>query len=143
VSTSVSDIRSGFATRIALLSGWKESPFLFDSFGRDPNSIAHLAFSVGVGRTEVTGSRQARTVGAYCRTTVTVRFTARVKPKDAPASVDEALDAEQQLVNQVMEQTWPGTYDVLLVSAERTATDTGEFLRHEVTFSAIHQLALQ
>ncbi len=143
MSVSVSSIRSRLATRIETLSGWKQSPFRFEAFGLDPSSIAHLAFAVGMGKTEAMPSRQRRDVGVDCKTPFTIRFTARVRPKDAPASVDEALDAAQTLVNEVMvvDPTWPADFQILFVSSEHTALD--DFIRHDVIFTAYHLLALQ
>lgn len=142
---SVDALRSRVAARIGALSGWRQSPYLFESLGVDPSSIAHLAFAVGVPTTRADGGRQRMVEGAKVITDLTIRFTARVKPKDAPDSVDDMLQAEQAIINSMMEQsaTWPVNLGIHFAGASRTATATAEWLRSDVNFQVLHFLALQ
>lgn len=142
---SVASLRSRTAARIGALSGWRQSPYLFESFGLDPSSIAHLAFAVGVPATRANGGRQRMVEGAQVITDLTIRFTARVRPKDAPASVDDMLEAEQVVINSMMEQsaTWPVDLGIIFLAASRSATGTADWLRSDVAFTVHHFLALQ
>lgn len=144
-TTTPAALRAAVAARVGGMTGWTESPHVFDTFGREPSSIAHLAFAVGLPRSNFEGGRQRADEGILTRSEVVVRFTARVKPKDGPGSVDAGLDAELALVQRLIVESadWPQTFRLLFTDATRTADATGEWLRHDVTFSALHLVPLQ
>jgi hypothetical protein len=63
-------------------AGLKESPLPFDAFGRTPNSIAHKAFSVGIGGSNAMDDRQRPTEGAMLQTDLDITFAFRLRPLD-------------------------------------------------------------
>ncbi len=146
MSLTVATLRQRVAARVVALGApWKESPYLYELVGRDPASIAHGAFAVGVPRTTADGSRQRVNVGANVATPFVLRFTARVKPKDGVDSLDVALDLEHALIRQLCQHdaTWPVDAHVLYVNTDRTLVDAGDWLRLDLIFNALHTLALQ
>lgn len=146
MSATCVEIRQATAARIAALGGdWRASAYPYEVFGADPGSTVHGAYAVGVVRTEALEDRQKVSVGAFVRSIVRIRFTARVKPKDQIASVDTALGMELALVQQLMQETttWPRTFRPLLRTIERRLLEGGEQILTDIELHAYHHYALQ
>lgn len=146
MSATCAEIRQATAARIAELGGdWRASAYPYEVLGADPGSTIHGAYAVGVVRTEALNDRQKVSLGAFVRSIVRIRFTARVKPKDQIASVDAAMGMEQTLVQHLMQETstWPRTFRPLLQSIERRLLDGGEQILTDIELHAYHHYALQ
>ena len=105
-----SQVRSDFATRIAALSGWSlvDVPYSQFDVGAVPDAVAatnaHLAFAVGVESSE-DGGRQKLSEGIKTLSEVGVRFLSRISARDKLTSIDAGLDAEVDLLGQLLEKT--------------------------------------
>ncbi len=141
---AVKTIRQRVSTAVDAVAGFSESKQPAGVFGRDPASVLHKRYAVGCPRTTSAGGRQSVSDGALVRTTVSVTYAHRVKPKDQQASYDDALDAEAALIKAVMSDT--GTLQELQLSLSgvptRQVDPGGEWIVGEIEFSSLHTLAL-
>lgn len=136
---TVAQLRRAITERVAALNGWRASAQVLDRPGQDPASSSHLSFSVVARRS--TAAEQRQRVGQLLTTTeLVVRFTARVKPKDQAESLDEGTDAEHLLINTLLPTVAGEAYRLTWVSSERAMEPQGDWIRVEVTFSALHYL---
>jgi hypothetical protein len=142
---TVSEVRGRISTAVGGITGWAESKSPYSSFGRDPSSIAHRVYSVGMVRTQPIGDRQRVTVGTSVKTTAAVRFLFRLRPKDQVADYGQALDAEHDIIKACMDPTSTTRADLQVIFAEvpiREVDDAGEWFMGEVHFDCTHLLAL-
>ncbi len=137
-----SAIRQRVAAGLDAISGWTEGKYPYDVFGRDASTLAHLGFAVGLPESEWTDDRQKLSRGTRTRTTVGVRFTARIKPKDQVASYDTALDAEQDAIEAVMGVSYTDLHLRLTDRATREVIEPGEWILVNLIFEAAHRIAL-
>lgn len=136
---TVAQLRQAITARVAALEGWRVSAQVLERPGQDPATSAHLAFSVVARRSSAAEQRQ-RTGQILTTTEVVVRFTARVKPKDQAESLDEATEAEHLLINTLLPTVAGEAYRLTWVAAERAMEPQGDWIRVEVTLSALHYL---
>lgn len=144
---SRSAVRSAFAARLGSLSGWTESRFAADVFGRDADSIAHQGFAVGLGATDdrrEAGYRGRPAEGLLTNTEIIVRFGYRLQPKAQTVSRDAAETAGQSLVNRLMayDATWPLDLKVQLVQVSADVSPSGEWFLGTQTYNVVHTLPL-
>ena len=146
-SRTVRQLREDVTARIlALGTGWKESRVAPDNFGRDADSIAHRAFACHPTTTDDLRAYRGRpSEGLLVETRLELRYSWRLAPKGMSDSYDDALDAEQALVNCLMayDATWPASYKVQLVSATRETNVIGEWVLGVLAFRIVHTLPLQ
>jgi len=145
MALSVAAVRQRFATNIDAISGWSESKYPYDLFGRGPATVGHLAFAVGAEESEWDDDRQRASRGTETRSRIGVRFTARLKPKDQVVSYDTMLDAEHAMIKIIManSNTMLDDLHIRLVRARRELVEPGEWFLSEIIFEAGHRLALQ
>lgn len=160
VATSLAQLRSGVATRIAGLGApWWRATIPFDRLGASavpdhvPDTKAHGAFGIGVARTAGFADRQTSD-GTLGTTELVIRFLARAKPAAAAtvAAEDAALDMEHALIKRLMArvgassstEAWPGLLlsSLVLVSRSQACPAPHDWFVHEITFKAQHRLAL-
>ncbi len=141
-------LRQDVATRIAGLGGaWNEAPVAWDAHSWSgvpeaiPSTKAHLSYSVGITDSEAIGDRHRTYFQA--RTTVRVRFLARLSPASSGplASVDAALDAEVALIKR-LDSGWSTTLTVYYRRTRRSTAPSGEWIQIEAEFLVDHQVAL-
>lgn len=140
-----SQVRSDFATRIAALSGWSlvDVPYSQFDVGAVPDAVAatnaHLAFAVGVESSE-DGGRQKLSEGIKTLSEVGVRFLSRISARDKLTSIDAGLDAEVDLLGQLLEKSasWPVNFGVRYLRTRRTDHAAGGWRMHELTFRVDH-----
>lgn len=151
-AVTLATFRQRIAARVTALGGtgadkWNESPFHFDLFGKEPRTVRHLCFSVGVPKFVAEAAsgrdRQRVNVGAKLNQAFVVAFMHDLKPNDQLTSVDAALLKMHALINQLCQQdgTWPLDFHVLLTGAENSLL--GDFQRFNVAFVADPLIALQ
>ncbi|HIA01386.1 MAG TPA: hypothetical protein EYN66_05675 [Myxococcales bacterium] len=146
MSATVKSIRQRVQTAIDAVTGFSPSKHPYNVFGRDPASVLHKRYAVGVPRTEPAANRRQRgSVGAVCTTTIAVTYCIRVRPKDQVASYDESLDAEAEIIKAVMADTSALKADVGISFqgvVMREVDPAGEWIIGELEFAALHVLAL-
>jgi hypothetical protein len=146
-SRTVRQLREDVTARIlALGTGWKESRVAPDNFGRDADSIAHRAFACHPTTTDDLRAYRGRpSEGLLVETRLELRYSWRLAPKGMSDSYDDALDAEQALVNCLMayDSNWPASYKVQLLSTTRETNVIGEWVLGVLAFRIIHTLPLQ
>lgn len=144
----LSTIRKRIATAMEAISGagLKESPLPFDAFGRTPNSIAHKAFSVGIGGSNAQDDRQRPLEGAMLQTDLDITFAYRLRPLDQLTDVDNQLDMENTIITALLDRTDSSLYPNLhikFISSNRLLTDSGEYVLSTLSFEALHFIPLQ
>ena len=139
---SLSSIRKAIATKIETLSGFKESKHTPDFFGRTENTVAHKAFSISVASSTAMEERQRRAVGVYLSTPMQVIFSHRLRPLDIyPTDYDASLDAEEQVINKVLEAyATDNEFTIRYTASERSVTDSQEYILITLSFNILHTI---
>lgn len=147
MGATVKSLRQRVETAIDAVTGFTVAKHPYNVFGRDPSSVLHKRFAVGVPRTEPVANRRQKTdVGAVCNTLIAVTYCMRVRPKDQVASYDESLDAEAEIIKAVMADTTAlktGASISFSGVAMREVDPAGEWIIGEVEFTALHSLDLE
>lgn len=143
---TVKSLRQRVETAIDAVTGFSVAKHPYNVFGRDPSSVLHKRFAVGVPRTEpVPNRRQRKTDGAVCQTLIGVTYCIRVRPKDQVASYDDSLDAEAEIIKAVMANTSTLAADASITFSGvvmREVDPVGEWIIGEIEFTALHVLDL-
>ena len=144
---TLKSLRQRVETAIDAVTGFSPAKHPYNVFGRDPSSVLHRRFAVGVPRTEPVPNRRQRTdVGAVVNTLIGVTYCMRVRPKDQVASYDDSLDAEAEIIKAVMADSAALKADAVISFAGvsiREVDPAGEWIIGEVEFTALHTLALE
>ena len=142
MAQSLSSIRKAIATKIETLSGFKESKHTPDFFGRTENTVAHKAFSISVASSTAMEERQRRAVGVYLSTPMQVIFSYRLRPLDIyPTDYDASLDAEEQVINKVLEAyATDNEFTIRYTASERSVTDSQEYILITLSFNILHTI---
>jgi hypothetical protein len=143
---TVRQLREDVTTRVAMLSGWKESRVAPDNFGRDADLSSGTWFVVHVAETQdLRAYRGKPAEGTLVESTLIVRYSWRLAPKDMAGTYDNALDGEQAVINKLMvyDATWPLSYKFQFVRVTRETNDVGEWVVGSVEFRVVHTLPLQ
>jgi hypothetical protein len=135
----IATIRALVVAAIRTLSGWTQSRFAPELFGRDTDSLLHHSFAVGVPTTEVRDGRQGLSEGALVYSTIEVQWAHRLRADAQNGDYDAATDAEQDLVKKVVAIS---TKHVLVKRLTRRATVDGWVLG-TATFEVGHRFTLQ
>jgi hypothetical protein len=145
MSLSVAALRQRTATALAAVSGFNESPHLWDVFGADPSALMHRGFAVGTPRSVWTGrGRQKVSVGSHDETTLSVRHAFKVRIKDQRQSYDDALADGRTIIQTVVAMSRADiTGGPTFNEQTLTALSGGEWLLLEITFAAQHLTALE
>tara|TARA_R110000824_G_scaffold66827_5_gene173154 strand:+ start:2273 stop:2716 length:444 start_codon:yes stop_codon:yes gene_type:complete len=146
MAATVKSIRQRVETAIDAVTGFSPSKHPYDVFGRDPSSVLHKRFAVGVPSTLPVANRRQRTsVGAVCNTTIGVTYCTRVRPKDQVDSYDDSLDAEAEIIKAVMADTAALKVDASISFdgvVRREVDPAGEWIIGDIEFTALHVLDL-
>jgi hypothetical protein len=144
---SRAEVRQRIAAAItgALGATWRESAYAYDVLGADGQSVAHLSFAVGVGRSVPTRlDRQRPDVGSMAATPVFVRFLHRVRGDAQVKDYDAALDAGEQLRTAVLAvDRDPGIAVLWTEDGQPVPVGDGTFLRMQFGFTVHHRTALE
>lgn len=149
---TAAEVRQDLAARIAAIGGsWNLAPVPFALHGPSavpdaiPSTRAHLSFSVGLTASEAQKDRQRPPNGVLTRSRASIRFLARLTPKDQIMSEDAALDAELALIQQLCAVTgsWPATFHVTWRNSARAVFPSGEWFLLESQFDILHRTPLQ
>ena len=99
-TVKLSIIRSRVATAVEAIvgAGLKQSPLPYGAFGRTPNSIAHKAFSIGMGGSNAQDDRQRPTEGAMLQTDMDIKLSFRIRPLAQLVDVDASWDLENSKI---------------------------------------------
>ena len=139
---SVKEVQNALATKIGLLSGFREVRQLPELFGRTQNTLAHLGFSVDVGTSTQVQERQRISVGLYLETLVRVRFAYRVRPHDLILDLGNALDKEQEVIKTCMARNFGKAIEIRFLRATRRTPDSQEYIISEIELSALHTISI-
>ena len=112
-------IRQRVAAQISALSGWTQSSWHLDTFGRDPDQVQHHAFAVGI--------------------LVQVQFAHRLTVDGQVSAYDAALSAELDLISAVLTLIDRHALHILWDGSSRSSLGEGWILV-TVNFSAIHRI---
>ncbi len=135
------DIQTAISEQISLLSGFKEAPTLPDYFGRIQNTLAHKGYVVGLPNSRQMPERQRGVI--YIESSIQIKFAYRLRPHDAyPLDYKNALLAEKQVTSQVLQsyQSIQQGIQIRFDSANRSATDSTEYMIHTINFIIYHSL---
>lgn len=146
-TVKLSIIRSRVATAVEAIvgAGLKQSPLPYGAFGRTPNSIAHKAFSIGMGGSNAQEDRQRPTEGAMLQTDMDIKVSFRIRPLAQLVDVDASLDLENTIIANVLDRTNTTLYQNLhikLLSTNRQLTDSGEYMISTLSFELLHFIPL-
>ena len=144
-SVKLSTIRSRVATAIQGIGGMNLSPLPYEAFGRTTNSIAHKAFSVGVGGSNARDDRQRPTEGAMLDTDLNIVMAYRIRPLDQLTDVDGGLNLENDIITKLLDRTDTNLYPnvhIKFVSSSRQLTDSGEYMISTLQFDVLHFIPL-
>ena len=139
---SLSSIRSGIASKITALDGFKESIQSPDYFGRTQDTIAHLGFVVGMGTSTAAAERQRRAVGVYLSSDIRIIFAYRLRPLDIyPTDYDLALDAEGDVIRNVLQAyATNNKFTLVYNGSSRQVTDSQEYIIITIDLTALHTI---
>ena len=143
--TKYSTIVSAVATKLNTLTGFKQSRFPFQFFGRTTNPLMHLGYSIGVNSTSEHGNRQ-RTSGAGVEviTILSVVFAFRLRPTEAyPTDYKNALDKEEEVLLKLIGsyQTEAPKMQILFKSAAREIPNSLEYSIHTIELDVLHYIS--
>lgn len=101
---TVREVRQRVATALEAVSGWSESPFAAELYGRESKSLQHRSFAVYTPESGLPPEAGRRQLAAQLANTsnVEVRWSWRLTVGDQVASYDAALDAEATLRDTVL-----------------------------------------
>ena len=139
-----STIRQRFKNAVDAIAGFSESRNPYDNFGRNPNTVAHLRFAIGLTSTAAQSGRQKQAIGIVSNTTMSVRFAYRIRPKDQISSYDDALDTAQSVIQSCTNRTaalYTNT-QIKYDSMSYTLANSGEYMIFDVYFLCLHQIPL-
>ena len=140
-----STIRTRFADKIKTISGFTESRNPYDDFNRNPNTVAQMRISVGIGDIEaMEDQRENVSVGVLCNTTVQVKFPYRLRPKDQITDYGLALDKAQELIKGLTNRAAPlhTGLQIFFSSLSNEITDSGEYIIQTLSFNVLHSISL-
>lgn len=141
-SLSVSAVRQRIAAALEAVSGWTQSAWAADLLGRDPKFIGNRLFSVSSPRTAVQqGQRQRRSEGVVVSSEIIVTWLWQLRLDDQIDSYDEALDAEQELIEALAAVSLADLH-VILVDQMRQVLPSG-WVRGMITLRTDHRIPLQ
>tara|TARA_R100000773_G_C4173639_1_gene86316 strand:- start:5 stop:433 length:429 start_codon:yes stop_codon:yes gene_type:complete len=142
MAVKISQIRSNISAKVAELTGFKESKHSPDYFGRTENTVAHKAYTVGIGQTTAQEERQRRAIGVYCSSPVRVTFAFRLRPLDIyPTDYDLALDTEETIIRKVLETySSNNEFTIRYVSSVRQVTTSQEYIIIDIEFIILHTI---
>lgn len=144
-SIKLSTIRERFTNAIDDISGMIKTYLPYDVFGRTPNSIAHKAYSVGIGGSNANDERQRASTGCLLSTDVDVKMSYRIRPLDQLTDVDAAMDLENDIIIAILDRTNGNLYPNLHIrfeSSQRAMTDSGEYMISTLQFQTLHYIPL-
>ena len=144
---TVAEVLTRTAARLAGIPEWVESPNIFEVFGELPSSVKHKCFAVGVPATQDTHEyRSNPRMGLLAVTTLGVRWSWQLSPKDLQASYLLGLAGELELIRSLLAQesgVWPTDLKFLLQTATRIVTSDGEWMIGTILFHVRHTITLQ
>ena len=131
-------IRERIRDRVLTVSGFSESPFHPQSLGRNPKNRGDKVFSVFFAATSEDGGRQRQGEGVKITYDCVVSYLIQIKPHTAVASYEDALDAEESIIQAIINPSSPlYTKTQIRYTSSSTAelTDTGEFQLTLINFT--------
>ncbi len=145
-TVKLSTIRSRMSTAVDAITGMNLSPLPYEGFGRTVNTIAHKAYSIGIGGSNAQDDRQRPIEGAMLTTDVDIKMAYRIRPLDQLTDVDGGLDLENDIITKILDRTDSNLYPNLhikFVSSSRQLTDSGEYMISTLSFDVLHFIPLQ
>jgi len=140
---NLSTVRQAIAEKVAAISGFKMSKHSPDYFGRTENTVAHLAFTVGLANSTAMEERQRSSVGVYVNTPVQVIFSYRLRPLDIyPTDYDLAMDTEQQIISDILTAyiSPKNAFTIRYNGSIREVTESQEYIIITIDFTTLHTL---
>jgi hypothetical protein len=141
-AVAVPVVRQRVAAVLSALTGWNQSPYALDEFGRDTDQLQHHAFAVGVPSTDThpQAGRRRLTEGLLVVSAVEVRFAHRLKVDDQVGSYDLALVAEREAIGAVLTNADRTGLSALVWDRTRRQSPGQGWLLFTLTFTAVHRI---
>lgn len=144
-TVTLSAVRTRFATAVATITGMTESRNPFEDVIRAPQSVAQKRYWIGItGAIASDDGRQNVSVGVQMETTVSVKFSYRLRPKDQVVDYGEAMDQAELVIQKLTARGAPLSTDLQIRFSQLTTdiTTSGEYIIPTLEFSVIHFLPL-
>jgi len=144
-AVKVSTLRARIATAVDAVTGFSEAKAPYGMFLRDPATTLHKRFAVGPGSSDPPPSRQRVSEDLPVSTQFAIAYAFRLAPKDLVTSLDDALDAEQDIIQAVMAQNttlWANATITYAAVAKREVTAIGEWYTGEIRLTVNHAIPL-
>lgn len=138
----LSQIRQAVAEQIDNLAGFKQSTFPVSLFGRTPNQLAHLAYSVSCTASTARPDRQNIAVGVYVDTTVQITFAYRIRPANKLLDIDNAMDKEQDVIAAILASysSIRSGMQISYQNTNRTFPESMEYMLIAIEFVSYHHI---
>ena len=142
MSLTLQAARQAIATRLDLISGWKESPHPYERFAESTNLDLSACFAVGIPDFTAREDRQIPAQGVLGEADVRIAFAQKMRPKQKIGAYDDGLSAGLALVTQLLAVAapWPGEQHVRLVGISGGVNATGEWFLGEVRMISLFRL---
>ena len=141
---SLATIRSRFSTKIGSLAGFTVSRNPYDDTNRNPQTVAHKRFSVGIVACEsMEEQRQVSSVGIMCRTRIRVKFPYRLRPKDQVLDYDNSLDSAELVIRSITVRAAPLHTDLHISFRDfsHEIVNSGEYILNQIEFDVLHEIS--
>tara|TARA_Y100000310_G_scaffold219603_1_gene221001 strand:- start:305 stop:739 length:435 start_codon:yes stop_codon:yes gene_type:complete len=140
---AIKTIRARLATALEAASGWNESVYAFEMFGRDVQQLLHQSFAVGVpsSAAHTSDGRQRLSEACYLEDQVQIAWAYGMRADNQVADYDLALDAEQVAVQTILAVSRADLHLVLTGMDRRTVPEG--WVLGTITFRALHRYALE
>ena len=140
---AVKTVRSRLATVLEAESGWTESAYAFEFFGRDVEARLHQCFAIGVPSSEAHAGdgRQKLSEGCYLESEVRVAWAYELRGDAQVSDYDLALDAEQTAVKALLTASRSDLHVNLVGMERRSVPEFG--VLGTITLRALQRYALQ
>ena len=144
MAISLANLRGKIVSKVSALDGFNETRMSPAFFARTQDSIAHLAFSVGMDTSTAATERQRRAIGVYVNSPIVVTFAYRLRPLDINLDYNNAMNSEQSVLSAVLgsyaSDAGDSHFTIEYISSIREVTDSQEYIIITLNFNTLHTL---
>jgi len=135
------EVRQRIATALEARTGWRESPYVFDLFGREQRNRIHLSFAVGVPETSpfIGQGRQRRNLLQLVDSSISVVYTYQLHADNQVSTYDDMIDETHSAIKTVLGISYNDLH-ITWDSTNRKVENGFYFVT--INFIARHQITL-